>query len=297
MPLFRRHDGDLVRGESPMRRVMPYLMTSRNGHVVLHEAVYRAPKLLAWLEAYNRSHQRHATLFHAFAYAAGQTLHARPGMNRFVSGNRFYQRRGVQVSFAVKRAMRDDGSMTTVKVEALPGEPFAAFVDRIAETVDGGRGPDRAVDKETALVMKLPGPVVRALVALARWLDHWNLYPRFMTANDPMYASIFLANLGSVGISDAYHHLYEYGTCSIFGVMSALRPSPFVEGDGVVVSKGLQVRWTFDARVADGFYAARSLGVVQQVLEDPDRYLGEPVADAPFVLESVRAGAGGRPSP
>lgn len=294
MPLFPRHDGDLVRGESPMRRVMPYLMTTRNGHVVLHEATYRMPRLLAWLEAYNRAHAGHATLFHAFAYAAGQTLHARPGMNRFVSGGRFYQRRGVQVSFAVKREMRDDGSMTTVKVETLPGEPFAAFVARIAATVDAGRGPDRAVDKETALIMKLPGPAVRMLIALARWLDHWNLYPRFMTANDPMYASAFLANLGSVGISDAYHHLYEYGTCSIFGVMSALRPTSFIEGDRIVVGEGLQVRWTFDARVADGFYAARSLGVVQQVLEDPYRYLGAPEADAPFALEVVRPGAGGR---
>ena len=48
-------------------------------------------------------------------------------------------------------------------------------------------------------MMRLPGPLVRALVASARVLDAWNLYPRFMTANDPMYASLFLANLGSAG--------------------------------------------------------------------------------------------------
>ena len=132
-------------------------------------------------------------------------------------------------------------------------------------------------------MMMLPGPLVRGLVAVARLLDAWNLYPRFMTANDPMYASLFLANLGSAGISDAYHHLYEYGTVSIFGTMSALRRTPFVEeGDRVVVSDGLAIRWTFDERIHDAFYAARSLQIVKRVLEHPTRFLGAPAGDPVF---------------
>jgi hypothetical protein len=234
------------------------------------------PEAMAWLETYNGSHVGHATLFHVFAYACGHALLARPELNRFISGGRLYQRRGVQISFVVKREMSDAGTGTTVKVEVPRGEPLPAFVDRIMAIVEAARGPDRAVDKETALVMKLPGPLVRMLVAGARLLDAWNLYPRFMTANDPMYASLFLANLGSAGISDAYHHLYEYGTVSIFGVVSALRPTPFVEGDQVVVSQGLAIRWTFDERIHDAFYAARSLAIVKRVLENPTRYLGDP---------------------
>ena len=102
MPLFTRHDGDLVRGESPMRRIMPYLMPSRNGSIVLHDSVFRIADTRGWLKAYNRAHAERATLFHLLAYAVAQTLHARPELNRFVSGGRLYQRRGVQVSFVVK---------------------------------------------------------------------------------------------------------------------------------------------------------------------------------------------------
>jgi len=276
MPLFRRHDGDLVRDVPPMRRVMPYLMRTRSGSTVFHDSVYRMPAAMAWLECYNRSHGEHATLFHVFAYACGQALLARPELNRFVSGGRLYQRRGVQISFVVKRELSDAGIGTTVKIEVLREEPLPAFVARIKGVIGEARGRDRAVDKETSLVMRLPGPLVRILVAVARLLDAWNLYPRFMTANDPMYASLFLANLGSAGISDAYHHLYEYGTVSIFGVVSALRPTPFVEGDQVVVSKGLATRWTFDERIHDAYYAARSLAIVKRVLENTTRYLGDP---------------------
>jgi len=282
VPLFKRHDADLVRDIPAMRRIMPYLMRTRNGSIVYQDSVYRMPAARAWLRTYNRSHTARATLFHLFAYACAQALHARPELNRFISGNRLYQRRGVQISFVVKREMSDSGVGTTVKVEALREEPFAAFVQRIARIVEEGRGPDRVVDRETALVMMLPGPLVRALVAFARWLDAWNLYPRFMTENDPMYASVFLANLGSAGISDVYHHLYEYGTCSIFGTMSAVRRMPFAEGDQVVSGEGLAIRWTFDERIHDAFYAARSLAIVKHVLENPAHYLGPPDRDPAF---------------
>jgi pyruvate/2-oxoglutarate dehydrogenase complex dihydrolipoamide acyltransferase (E2) component len=97
-----------------------------------------------------------------------------------------------------------------------------------------------------------------------------------------MYASLFLANLGSAGISDAYHHLYEYGTVSLFGAMSAVRPTPLVEGDRLVVGEGLSVRWTFDERIHDAFYAARSLIIVQRVIEDPAHCLGAPDGEPVF---------------
>jgi hypothetical protein len=279
MPLFQRHDGDLIRGEPPMRRVMPYLMPGRNESIVLNDSTFRIEKTRAWLKAYNRSHAEHATLFHLLAYAVGQALHARPELNRFVSGGRLYQRRGVQISFVVKKELRDDGQSTTVKLEIPRGERFAAFAARLAATIREAQQSDRAVDRETALIMRLPGPLVRALVAFAKGLDRWNLFPRFMTAPDPMFASIFLANLGSVGISDAYHHLYEYGTVSIFGAVSAPAYLPFVEGETVVARPGLRVRWSFDERIHDAFYSARSLGLVRDILEAPEQHLGAPDGD------------------
>ncbi len=292
MPLFARHDGDVVRGLPPMRAVMPYLMRRRNDSCVLHESVYRVAGARAWLRAYNRSHAEHATLFDLFVYACGAALNARPELNRFVSGGRLYQRRGVALSFVVKREMSDAGIGTTVKVAMPAGEPFAACVARVRAAIAEARSRDRGVDRETALVMRLPGIAVRALVALARRLDAWNLYPRFMTDDDPMYASAFLANLGSAGVSDAYHHLYEYGTVSVFGAVSAVRRTPFVEGHELVIAEGLAVRWTFDARIHDAFYAARSLAIVQRILEGPERELGASAGEPAYRPLPPRARAG-----
>ncbi|MBA4073135.1 MAG: hypothetical protein C0497_15115 [Gemmatimonas sp.] len=108
----------------------------------------------------------------------------------------------MQISFVVKKELRDDGRSTTVKLEIPQGERFSEFAARLATTIREAQQSERSVDRETALIMRLPGPLVRSLVGFAKLLDHWNLFPRFMTANDPMFASIFLANLGSAGISE-----------------------------------------------------------------------------------------------
>lgn len=282
MPIFRRPDGALCRDVPPVRAIMPYLMRGRNESAVYQEATYRIAKARRWLKAYNRAHAQRATLFHLFVFACARALQERPGMNRFVSGGRIYEHRDVSISFAAKKEMADDAPIVTVKLTFPRGEPFESAVRRIVAAVDEGReGPGRAVDKEVALVMSLPGFLVRFALWLARFLDRWNLLPWFMMKNDPMYASLFVANLGSVGLADAYHHLYEYGTVSIFGVMSFPRRTAFVEEGAVVVREGLPVRWTFDERVNDGFYAAHSLRIAQEILEDPERHLGKAEGAAP----------------
>jgi hypothetical protein len=287
MPPLRRSDGDLVRDEAPVRRIMPYLMRGRNESAVYHESTYRIGAARAWLKAYNRAHPHRATLFHLLAYACGVALHRKPRLNRFVSGGRLYQRRGVQLSFVAKREMTETGADATVKLEVPAGEPFPAFSARLARDVEQARTTDRAVDREVALVLLLPGPLVAAAVALVRALDRWNLLPAFMTRDDPMYASLFLANLGSAGVSDAWHHLFEYGTVSIFGAMSAPRRSVFAGRGGATVEEALGVRWTFDERIDDAFSSSRALAIVQRIMEDPARHLGPPEGEAPAWRPSV----------
>src|SRR5205823_12675561 len=58
----------------------------------------------------------------------------------------------------------------------------------------------RSIDREVRFLTKLPGPLLRMVIAAGEWLDRWNLLPGFMIDPDPMYTSMFLANLGSLNI-------------------------------------------------------------------------------------------------
>ena len=80
--------------------------------------------------------------------------------------------------------------------------------------------------------------------------------------DDPLNASLFVANLGSVGLDAPYHHLYEYGNCPLFATVGQLKPGLFAAPDGAVVSRpALVLRYSYDERVEDGFYAAQAIGL------------------------------------
>ena len=293
MPLFRRPDGDLVRDLPPVRGIVPHLMRRRNESAVYHEARYDVGRARSWLRAYNRAHAHRATLFHLVLYASARALHLRPGLNRFASGGRVYQRREVAIAFAAKKEMKDPAPFATVKLRFGAEEPFEETVRRVAEAVDEGRfAPGRRIDQEAALLMRLPGFLVSFLTGLAARLDRWNLLPGALMRDDPFFSSLFLANLGSVGLSDTFHHLYEYGTVSIFGVVGTVRPTVVPVRGGTEVQDLLSVRWTLDERVNDGFYAGRSLAIAQDVIEDPERFLGPPeaaVVPTPEAWAALRA--------
>ncbi len=277
MPLFKRPDGDLIRGVAPVRAIMPYIMRSRNESVIYHEAVYDISKTRAFLRAFNHEHERErpATLFHLFLWAAAQALAERPGLNRFVSGGRHYQRKGMFLSFAAKKEMADEAPLVTVKLPFWKAEPFADCARRIVAGIGEGRsGPARNVDRELKLALMLPGPLLRAVMGLLRWLDRVNLMPGWMIESDPMYTSIFVANLGSVGLDRTYHHLYEYGTAAMFAVLGVARKQLLPDRAGnPVVKDVLEVRWTLDERVNDGLYCAAGLGLFKKIFENPAEHI------------------------
>jgi hypothetical protein len=282
MPLFSRADGTLLDDEPPVRRIMAYLMPTRTESVVMHEATYDLTRTLPWLEQYNATHEKRATLFHLLLHAFARTLHERPGLNRFVSGGHIYARKSVQLSFAAKKEFRDDAPIRTVKLEFPAGETFTQLVERVSGGIVSARsGKKTSVDSELKLALVLPGFLLRFVMGFLRWLDRVNLLPAAMTAHDPMYASMFVANLGSVGIGGAYHHLYEYGTCSLFGAVGKIDKRVFVVDGKAEVRDGVTVAWTFDERINDGFYCAASLSIAQKIVEDPAAHVDAQAALPP----------------
>ncbi|MCC6807940.1 MAG: 2-oxo acid dehydrogenase subunit E2 [Deltaproteobacteria bacterium] len=278
MPLFRRSDGTVVSGLSLVRRIIPFLMRGRNESVVYYEQMLDLTKALPFIERWNATATQKITVFHLIMAAAGKGLIARPGLNRFVSGGRIYQRKGAWISFAAKQRFADSAALVTVKIEMKKGEALAQTIERIHGAVGEGRSDkQRPVDKELKLLFMVPHFVLGWLVGIMRLLDRWNLMPASLIANDPMYTSLFVANLGSVGIDRATHHLYEHGTCSLFCAIGVTKKIVAVDAAGApVVKDTVSLRFAFDERINDGYYCAASLDVLRRYVEDPELFLTEP---------------------
>ncbi|MFM8412389.1 MAG: 2-oxo acid dehydrogenase subunit E2 [Alphaproteobacteria bacterium] len=269
-----RHDGEPSRTHmNRLRRMLPFLMPTRNeAWVLFSQEIAAAPtrELTAEL-ARTRPAERPATPFHLLLCAIARTLHEYPRLNRLLAGERHYDRRGVWLAFSGKQRLDADAPVFSRKMEFREGEPVQHAIDRIYELLEFGRsGRDSASDREVDVLLRLPGPLLRLAVRSARWLDGAGLLPRAMTEDDPLYASAFVTNLGSVGLDACYHHLFEHGNAPIFVTMGRVHRAPFVEDDGRVTSREVfELKYTFDERTEDGFYAARGIEHLKRLLESP----------------------------
>jgi len=259
----RRADATLARGISNTRRIMPALSPRRNDSLVHYTTEIEVGRALQFIEEQNRDRpkERAITLFHLYLHAVAMALHERPNVNRFVAGGRLWQRDGVWITYSAKQEMIDGSPVLTVKREFPRDEGLLEMVDSFrTQLLERRRGKREVADKEMDLALLLPPFLVRATVGLISLANRLGLMPRKMIDNDPMFTSVFVANLGSVGLDAGYHHVWEYGTCSLFAVVGQVHE----RHDGVAV---MEVKYTYDERVEDGMYAAITLAGVKERLE------------------------------
>jgi hypothetical protein len=279
MPLFHRSDGTLVRDLPAFRRILPYLMRRRNESAVFIDMRVDVTRTRKWIRACNRASSGEAcNLLHLFLYVLSRVVADFPELNRFVSGRRVYQRHTATASLVVRESLTPNSAPYTVKVPAAePEEALAHYARRLSAILRNAREFQKPTEREIELVMRLPDPLVRLAVWARDKLDEWNLLPGFMIRNDPMYTTIFIAEMKSLAMPGTFHHLYECGTCGLFAVVAAREREP---GPGGAGSEGardiIPIRWTVDERVADGALMAAAMHRVRSWLEDPAQIAGLP---------------------
>ncbi len=262
----RRPDATLVRDLPAVRQFMPFVSPRRNESLVYFAHDVEIDAALAFLERYNatRDDRPPATLFHLVLRALTRLLHERPRLNRFTAGGRVWQRDGVWMTFAAKQTFSDDGAMATIKRRLDPAWSLDEHVDVLVRGIrEGKRGKRGTSDWEMDLLLRLPPFLTRAALWLVTRAGEAGLLPRAMIDADPLHTSVFLANLGSVGLDAGYHHLWEWGTCPLFCVVGQIH-------ENAAGRKVVTLKWSYDERVEDGFYAARSLELLKALLEKPE---------------------------
>ncbi len=269
-----RPDATLVGRLHPYRRLMPYIMPGRNESVVYFDIYARAEPLLEYLARAEPAFGADVT--QCIVAAMCRTLSENPTMNRFVVGHRLYQRNEISVTFSMKRKAGDASSkLAVVRTKLNPGEDFRSLCHRINAEITVERSDAKTyADKEYGLLHRVPRPILRAGVGALRLLDYYNLLPASFIENDAMYSSAFVANLGTLGMDAGYHHLYEWGTCSLFLMGGKIEERAVVRDGKIVAEKILHMRATYDERIDDGMTAGQGINVVTHTLENPFEYLG-----------------------
>lgn len=269
-----RPDGTFVKNLHKYRRLMAYIMPTRNESVVYFDDYARADALLEYVaEARERFH---VDVTHCLVAAVGRAVAENPRMNQFVAGRRLYARKGVWLTFSMKRKkLNKRAKLAAVKIEIQPGESFESLCERVQAKIGVERSGEKTYsDKELNFFDLFPRPVLNGFVKVFRLVDYFNLLPKSFIENDGFYTSAFIANLGSLGMRAGFHHLYEWGTCPLFMMVGRIEDRPVVEDGEVVVRKMIHIRWSYDERIDDGLTANFGIVSARNVIQNPRDYLG-----------------------
>jgi hypothetical protein len=133
MPLRERSEGTPTPGLGNLRRMMPYLMPTRNEAYVLFSQEIDSAPTRALADALNaqRSPDRPVTQFHMLLRGLTLVLSEFPRLNRFVAGGRHHDRNGIWLAFSAKMRLDLDAPVFARKMRFSPDESLLEMVDRI----------------------------------------------------------------------------------------------------------------------------------------------------------------------
>jgi hypothetical protein len=247
-------------------------MHSRTESVVYYEQHVEVEKVWNYVEEFRKRSGLKASILHFIIWRSAQVLHKRPDLNRFIAGRRIFQRDGVWVSFSMKKEMTDDAPIVVVKKKIDPNWTFEETVKQIQGGIEKGRrGGKSTSDVEMSLVFKLPYFMVSIITWILRGLNHYGLLPKFFIDGDELYGSLFIANLGSIGLQPAFHHLYNWGNIPIFMALGTNEPRMVLDDRGRPAVKDMMtIRYSFDERITDGFYSIKALELLKDLVENPE---------------------------
>ncbi len=268
----RRSDGKLVKDtRDPIGDIMPYIMRGRNESAIYYSKSYCVENIQKYIREQRKQGTR-VTVFNIISAASLHTFLRRPHLNRFVAGRRIYQRNSFDILYVVKTSMTDDGMESVAKVRFDGDDNLNSVRDKMAESVNEIKGSEgKEDDRFIGLVTKLPRMIKRMLISLARTLDFHGMMPKSLMELIPLYSSIFISHMGSIGGDAMFHHLYEFGTISVFCTIGKIYLKPYrdIRTDEVIWKKTIDLNITLDERICDGFYFIKSLELFDSLLDNP----------------------------
>ena len=279
-----RPDAVWLKDIPSMNRIMPGIMPNRaDNEAYISVDVDYAP-LKAYVEKKNEGCDPadKYTFFHVICAAVGKAFVLRPRMNRFICNRKLYQRDKITMGFTVKKKFDDKAEEALALFTYDEKETMDTFHEKIVKVIHSTKS-DTEVDTSTGtmdFMSKLPQWLLNLVVDIVLWLDKRGWVPQSIVGSDPNHASIFLSNLGSIGLEIGYHHLVNWGTNSCFIVLGKKHLKMIHHPDGTEELKEvIPLGITLDERIADGYYYSGTVALVKTLLENPE--LLEAPADTP----------------
>ena len=276
---MKHKEGRRIKGGIPMDAVSPFIMPTRAGASNSFSATVDIEKCEELICRLRTEGMDNLGIIHIFMAAYVRVISQLPGINRFIRGQRLYARNGIEICMAIKKQLKLNAPETVVKLFASPDNTLEDIYRQLNDEIEKNKqsGDHNNMDTAARVLVSLPGLLLRGTVNFFRFLDYFGWLPRILTKLSPFHGSMFITNMGSLGMPPIYHHLYDFGNLPVFIAMGAKRTEYFVNKKGETQKRRV-IDFTIvcDERICDGHYYASAFKKLKHIIADPQQLLTPP---------------------
>lgn len=263
-----RADGKRVKSDDAEYAVVPHIMVERNDALNMIEIDVPVAPMQKYL---NEKRKEGIALSHLSLVIAAyvRVVGEFPLLNRFVVNRKIYARKELAIGMVVLKAGSDNGTMSKVKFD--PADTVFDINRKMNEYIDTNReaGDNNKTDKLVSTLLSIPG-LLNVGVRVFKWLDKHGLLPYSIIDASPFHTSMSITNLASIRTNHIYHHIYNFGTTSVFLAMGNTREVPSRKGGEISFEKCIPFGVVMDERICSGVYFAKAFRQFRKYLENPE---------------------------
>lgn len=270
-----RSDGRKIRTLDPLSQITAYFQVERNSCSNLFDFSFEISHIDRYIRQKRKEGYPDFGILHVLLAAYVRGIAKYPQLNRFISGQKVFSRGSdIQYCMVVKKDMSLESPDTTIKIHLTPYDTAIDIYQKLRAAVAEVKHTeelDSGIDRLIMHLNQIPSVFLKFIVWLLKLLDYFGLIPKALLELSPFHGSLFFTSLGSLGIPPIYHHLYNFGNIPAFGALGCKRKALELQEDGTVVQrKYIDMKFTLDERIADGFYYATFFKYFRRLLAHPE---------------------------
>jgi pyruvate/2-oxoglutarate dehydrogenase complex dihydrolipoamide acyltransferase (E2) component len=278
-----RYDGRRIRKGDPFNVIIPFIMEKRDDSQVFFDADVNVDEIDKCIKE-KRKNGENISFLDYFIAIVIRTISQYPRMNRFIAGKRLFARDDITISMAVKKELSIETEETAVKFKFKPESTVTDVANTIKSKIEENKGKAATndADKLVNILNRLPRGLFTIVVGLLKAMDFDGMLPKTIHRISPFHTSVFVTNMGSIGAEPIYHHIYNFGTTSVFIALGNRHKQKLIDKDGNIIErKVMKLRFVADERIADGYYLSVALKYFcnlfskPELLESPPEYVVE----------------------
>lgn len=265
-----KKEGRRIKSLPPMNVVSTFFMPTRVGASNQFSTRLDITETEKYIREKRKEGMPGLGIMHVLLAAYVQTVASYPGINRFIRGQKIYARNEIEMCLTIKKEMALDAQETVIKIPAKPDASIEDLYRVINDMVDENRedGDTNSMDTFARVLTFLPGVILKFVVWVIRLLDYFGLLPRCITKISPFHSSMFITNMGSLGIPPVFHHLYDFGNIPLFISLGMKKSEYVTQSDGTVEKrKFVDITVVCDERICDGHYYATAFKKLKRLSE------------------------------